>query len=418
VSIDFTQVVRPGDTALWTHGAGEPAELVTAMLRARHDIGPFRVVLAGAGYAGTVRPEHADVVGLLGFGAAGSNRALAAAGVLDIVPCHLSALPALARADLHADVVIVQLSRHPASGRLSLGACAGYLDEAIRTARVVIAEVNDQAPWTYGAASVDPGDLDVIVETSRPLVRIETPAVQQVERRIGEHVASLVEDGAVLQLGIGGVPAAVLAALTSHRRLGIHSGVIGDGLVDLVAAGAVDNSTKPRHLGQGSSVVGGLLGTERLYSFAHLNEEVRVEPIARTHDQAVLAGIPRLTAVNSAIEVDLTGQVAAEAAGARYVGTVGGQVDFVRGALASPGGRSVIALPSRAAAAGRSRITARLSGPVTAARAEADVVVTEYGVACLRGKPIPQRVRALIAIAHPDDRDELERQAHDVAGFR
>jgi acyl-CoA hydrolase len=416
--VDFTRIVRPGDTVLWAHGAGEPVELVATLLRSRHDIGPFRVVLAGAGYAGTVRPEHADVVGLLGFGAVGGNRELATAGVLDIVPCHLSALPVLARAGLHADVVIVQLSRHPATGMLSLGASVGYLDEAIRTARVVAAEVNDQAPWTHSTASVHPGDLDIVVETSRPLVTVKTPTVRQVERRIAEHIASLVEDGAVLQLGIGGVPAAVLAALTSHRRLGIHSGVIGDSLVDLVAAGAVDNSTKPRHLGQGRSVVGGLLGTERLYSFAHLNEEVRVEPIARTHDHAVLAGIPGLIAINSAIEVDLTGQVAAEAVGARYVGTVGGQVDFVRGALASPGGRSVIALPSRAVASGRSRIAATLTGPVTTARAEADVVVTEYGVACLRGRPIPQRVRSLIAIAHPDDRDQLERLAHDVAGFR
>lgn len=416
--VDFAAIVRPGDTVLWTHGAGEPVDLVAGLLSARHDIGPFRVVLGGAGYARTVRPEHADMVRFVGFGAVGSNRALAAAGALDIVPSHLSALPELGRAGLRADVVIAQLSRHPVTGQLSLGTTVGYLDEAIRAARVVVAEVNEQAPWMHSTARVDEDDLDLVVETDRPLVRVPAPSAGEAERRIGEHVASLIEDGAVLQLGIGGVPAAVVDALTSHRRLGIHSGVIGDGLLRLVAAGVVDNSTKPDHLGRGRSVVGGLLGTQALYSFAHLNPELWAEPISCTHDHATLARIPGLVAINSAIEVDLTGQVSAEAIGRRYVGTIGGQVDFVRGALASPGGRSVIALPSRVERTGRPRIVPTIAGPVTTARAEADVVVTEYGVAHLRGRTIEDRVRALIAIAHPDDREELERSAHDVAGTR
>ncbi|MEU5401446.1 acetyl-CoA hydrolase/transferase C-terminal domain-containing protein [Streptomyces sp. NPDC005963] len=415
--IDFTTIISPGDTVLWTQGAGEPLPLIERLLAQRHAIGGFNVVFGGAGFTDVVRPEHADVISFSGLGAVGCQRALCRAGALDILPVHLSELSRLisSRA-LRIDVVLAQVSEGP-QGQLSLSTAGGCAAAALSVARTVIAEVNEQAPWTFSRYPFDTGCIDLAVRTSRPLVEVPGRPPSAVDAAIAAHVAGLVRDGATLQLGIGAVPGAVAGLLTGHRDLGLHSGVIGDALVDLIESGAVTNAAKT--VDRGVSVTGGLLGTRRLFDFAHRNEGVRVEPVGHTHAPDVLRRLPRLTAVNSALEVDLTGQVSAEVAGSAYVGTIGGQVDFVRGALASPGGRSIIALPSRTTSA-RTRVVPRLSaGIVTTGRADADAVVTEYGVAELRGIPISERVRRMIQIAHPDDREALQRQAHDqVAGLR
>ncbi|MES9541477.1 acetyl-CoA hydrolase/transferase C-terminal domain-containing protein [Actinomadura sp. NPDC000600] len=415
--LDFTRFVRRGDTVLWTQGVGEPLPLIERLLEQRHDIGGFTVLFGGAGYADVVRPEHADVISFLTPGAVGSNRALCAAGVADILPCHLSDLPRLiASGVLTVDVVIAQLAENE-RGRFSLGPASGYVTAAAERARTVLAEVNDQAPWTHSRHPVDRERIDAVVRTSRPLVEVPSRPPSPTDEKIAQYVADLVEDGATVQLGIGAAPNAVARLLAAKRDLGLHSGVIGDAVVDLVGSGAVTNALKP--IDRGVSVTGGLIGTRRLFDFAHGNERLRVDPVTHTHDQAVLARLPRFTAINSALEVDLTGQVAAEVAGTAYVGTIGGQGDFVRGALSSEGGRSIIALPSRTGR-GRARIVSRIeSGVVTTARADADLVVTEYGVARLRGRPIGERVRRLIGIAHPEDREALHRQALDqVAGYR
>ncbi|MEV7007325.1 acetyl-CoA hydrolase/transferase C-terminal domain-containing protein [Streptosporangium sp. NPDC051022] len=415
--LDFTRLVRPGDTVLWTQGVGEPLPLVERLLARRHDIGGFSVLYGGAGYADVVRPEHADVISFLTPGAVGGNRVLCAAGAADILPSHLSDIPKLITAGvLRVDVVIAQLSEDE-RGTLSFGPAGGYVDTAIRSARTVVAEINDQAPWTHSRHPVDAGRLDVVVRTSRPLVEVTSRAPSATDTAIAENVVDLVADGATVQIGIGAVPNAVAGLLAGRRDLGLHSGVIGDAVVDLISSGAVTNALKP--IDRGVSVTGGLIGTRRLFDFAHGNDRVRVEPVTHTHDPDVLRRLPRFTAINSALEVDLTGQVAAEVAGSSYVGTIGGQVDFVRGAFASEGGRSIIALPSRTAS-GRARIVSRIvSGVVTTARADADVIVTEYGVAELRGRSIAERTRRMIAIAHPDDRESLGEQARDhVVGYR
>jgi acetyl-CoA hydrolase len=406
--LDLTRIVRPGDTVLWTHGVGEPLPLVERLLAQRHRIGRFTVLLAGAGYADLVRPEHADVIRFLVGGAVGSNRALCDAGAADILPCHLSEMPHLIRSGIvPIDVVIAQFSED-ARGVLSHGAASGFVGTAIRAARTVVAELNDQAPWTHSRQPVDAARVDVAVRTSRKLVEVPARPPSAADERIAARVVELIADRAVVQLGIGGVPTAVAAMLGDRRGLRLHSGVVGDAVVDLIDAGAVTDI-----------VTGALVGTQRLFDFAHDERRLHVEPVEHTHDHATLRALPGFTAVNSALEVDLTGQVGAEIAGAAYVGTIGGQVDFVRGALAAHDGRSIIALPSRTRT-GRARIVPGIpSGIVTTGRADADVIVTEHGTAHLRGRPIPDRVRRMIAIAHPDDREELNRQAHErVAGYR
>jgi acyl-CoA hydrolase len=416
-AIDFTLLVRPGDTVVWTQGAGEPLGLIARLFEQRHAIGPFRVFLAGS-YAGSARPEHADVVTIIGLGAVGTNRALCDAGAMEVIPCHLSDLPRLMRAGrLRPQVVLTQLAEN-ARGELSFATTNGFIVEAMAGARVVVAEVNDQAPWTRSrAGAVERELVDVVTRTSRPLVEVPSSPPSEIDRAIAAHAATFIDDGAILQLGIGTVPNAVAQAIADRRDLGLHSGVVGDAIVDLIEAGVITNATKP--LDRGQSVTGALVGTRRLYDFADEHPALLVEPVAYTHSQRVLNQLTGLVAINSAIEVDLTGQVGAEIAGSRYVGTIGGHADFVRGAMGAERGRSVIGLSSRVPGGMRKIVPRLRSGVVTTSRADADVVVTEHGTAELRGQPIGERVRRMIAIAHPDDREVLEREARQqVVGWR
>jgi acyl-CoA hydrolase len=405
--VDFTEHVRPGDVVTWSQGAGEPVELVEQLLEQRHHIGPFTILL-GASYTSLVRPEHADVCSFLAFGAVGSNRGLAASGRLDIIPTHLSDISRLlTRGELRVDVALVQVSGE--RGRWSAGAVNGYIVDALPRARAVIAESNSNAPWTTSVEPFPDVEFAAVVTSDRPLVELEPAQSQAVDRAIARNIVDLIPDGSTLQLGIGAVPNAVAQLMKGHRQLGLHSGVVGDAVVDLIKAGAMDHSRKT--IDPGVGVTGGLIGTKALYEFADGNPLLRVDPVRYTHAQHVLSRIEGFVAVNSALEVDLTGQVGSEVAGTRYVGTVGGQVDFIRGALASMGGRSIIGLPARTARGCPRIVPLITSGVVTVPRSDADVVVTEYGVAHLRGRPLAQRMVAMARIAHPDDREHLEREA-------
>lgn len=415
--VDLTEWIRPGDVVAWTQGAGEPISLVERLLEQRHSIGQFRVLL-GTSYAGLVTEEHADVISFIGFGVVGTSKRLADAGKMDILPINLSEAPRLLASDqLHVDVLILQVSDRGRGPGYSLGAVNGYVHEAIAHARSVIVEINEHAPWTASRTSIDLGDVSLAVRSVRPLVEVAERALTPADTAIARHIAPLVPDGATLQLGIGGVPAAVAAELADHRQLGLHSGVLGDSVLGLIQQGIVDNSRKT--IDRGVSVTGLLAGSAALYDFAHLNETIHVEPVTYTHDPGVLASMPAFTAINSALEVDLTGQVAAEVVGRSIVGIIGGQADFARGALMSAGGRSIIGLAARTGRSQRSRIVPALrSGIVSTPRADADVVVTEFGVAHLRGADIRTRVDRLIAIADPQDRPALQEEAaRVVAGY-
>lgn len=401
--LDLARYVRPGDLVVWGQACAEPLSLTERLMAQRADIGRFRCFL-GIPASDTVRPEHADQVSFLSYCGTGSNRALHQAGALQVLPCHYSALPGLlTTGPLRADVVLVQVPPPDEHGRYGLGLGDDYFSAAIDTARVVIAEVNDQVPRTAGR-SLPADTFDVVVHTSRPPAEIAPRPADPVTRKIAANVAALIDDGATLQFGIGALPEAVLTELSDRRDLGVHSGLLNDTAADLMQAGVITNARKT--VDQGVSIAGVLMGTRRLFRFAHENPAIQLRATAYTHDPGVLAAQHRLVAINSALEVDLSGQVNAEQVGGRYVGAVGGAVDFLRGAARSPGGLPIVALP--ATTGSRSRIVSRLSGPVSIARSDVGLVVTEFGVADLRGQPPAARRERLLAIAHPDHQRALD----------
>ncbi|ART56989.1 acetyl-CoA hydrolase [Acidovorax carolinensis] len=406
-------LIRPGDTLWWGQATAEPLTLTRALVEHRHALaqgGRLRVFV-GIGASDTLQPEQADNLDFFGYAAGGPHRPLADAGVLDILPSHYSHLPGLIHAGvLPADVVLLQVSPPDAQGRYSLGLAQEYLPAAIERARVVIGEVNPAIPWTHGGVHLQASDFALLIAAEHPPLEQSRAAPGPVEQAIARHVAALIEDGATLQLGIGNLPEAVLAALHGHRDLGLHSGAVGDGIAALAEAGVLTNARKSVDIGVG---IGGILmGSEKVRRWAHRNPQLELRGTDYTHDPEVLAASHKLAAINAAIEVDLTGQINAEVAAGCYVGAVGGAVDFLRGAARSRGGLPIVALP--ATAKGKTRIVAQLSGPVSTPRSDAGLIVTEHGVADLRGQTLSRRVRRLIDIAAPEHREDLERQAHET----
>lgn len=408
-ALDLSHFIRPGDTIVWGQSAAEPLSLMQAYVAQRHRFARTRVFL-GIGGSTTLQPAHADAIDMSGYAAGGSHRALGLAGVLDPVPCHYSQIPRLITSKrLPVDVVFVQVSPPNAAGECSLGLANDYLQQAMRAARCVIAEVNADVPFTHGA-SLRLCDVDAWVHSDQAVVDVGTGKTGNAEAVIAQHIASRIPHGATLQLGIGNLPDAVLQALHGHRDLGIHSGTIGDRVVELVEAGVITNARK--RVDTGITVTGLLMGSARTRRWAHLNPALRVAGTDYTHSAAALAQIDNLVAINAAIEVDLTGQVNAEVVADQYVGAVGGAMDFLRAAAISDGGLPIVALP--ATARSQSRIVAQLSGPVSTPRADAGLIVTEHGVADLRGLSLRQRVQAMLAIAAPEHREMLAASARPI----
>lgn len=409
--LDLREILRSGDRIVVGQACGEPPTLIETLIAQGGEIGGLSVFIATS-FSGLFTPAATDSFALSSMGAIGALRAVSKAHRLAIVPCHVSRVGPLIEAGiLGCDVAFVQVSPADADGMHSMGLISDYVRAAVGAARVVVAEVNDQVPHTCGER-LAPAEIDYAVMVSRPPVRVPPARIRPVDEAIARHAAAYIEDGAVLQTGVGAVPDAILRLLHDRTDLGVHSGMIGDGLVDLVEAGVITNARKK--IDRGVSITGALIGTERLYRFADRNPAIRMCSTGYTHDAAVLARLERLVTVNSAMEVDLTGQVNAEQSGAAYLGGTGGQVDFVRAGARSPGGHALVALPATAKGGTVSRITAALSGPVTTARSDVDVIVTEFGAAELTGQTLAERTRRLIAVAHPDFRDELERAADVV----
>lgn len=409
-ALDFTRLMRPGETVCWGQAAAEPLTLTRTLLAQRASIGGFKAFI-GMGWSETADIAYSDHVRFISYCATGSNRRLAAAGKLDILPVHYSALgPILER---QVDVLLLQLAPARDEGTYSLGLACEYLAPLIATARLVIAEVNDQAPFTFCDRPVRPEEIDVLVRTSRRLPEIAPSTAGAADAAIASHVADLVEDGAVLQIGLGALPDRIVRALSKHRDLGIHSGLITDGMAELMALGIVTNAKKT--VDAGASVAGLLAGTAKLAEFAHRNPAIFLRSTSYTHSAEVLERLDRFTAINSAVEVDLTGQINAEGTNGRYVGAVGGAVDFLRGAGRAKGGLPIVALPSTANTAQglATRIVARVNGPVSTARADAGIIVTEHGIADLRGLTVAQRVRRMLDIAAPEFRESLELGCRD-----
>jgi acetyl-CoA hydrolase len=404
-ALEFARLVRANDVVAWLPGTAEPTALVSRLGAQAEACPPFSI-LVGLGL-GDAFPVGRANVRVRAFGGAGTTRRFLAESAGGVLPCNVSNLCDLvAHGDLRIDVVLLQVAGPDAQGRYNTGPAIQFLREAMEHARVVVAQVNAHVPWTEGDTLIDGSRLHVLVEADTPLPQVPSSAPDAVATRIGDHIATLVPDRAVLQLGIGAIPDATTRALARRRGLGLHSGVIGDGVLGLVEAGAVDNRHK--EIDEGVSVTMALHGTDRLNAFASRNGRVQVRSPRYTHAPEVLARLSRLMAINSAVEVDLTGQINAEVARGRHIGLIGGQGDFMRAAMRCAGGRSIIALPATAAGGTQSRIVAGLTGGVvTTPRADADVVVTEYGIAELRGRTLEERARALAGIAAPSLRKEL-----------
>ncbi|MEO5885883.1 MAG: acetyl-CoA hydrolase/transferase C-terminal domain-containing protein [Candidatus Limnocylindrales bacterium] len=333
-------------------------------------------------------------------------------GRADYVPVFLSDVPRLfSSGAVPLDVVLVNVTPPDAHGFCSLGVSVEAMHAAIRAATTIIAQLNPAMPRTLGDSFIHVRDIDIAVDVDIPPYERPVGPISDIERRIGQYVAELVPDGATLQLGIGAIPAATALALHGHRDLGVHTEMFTDSVVDLVEAGVITGSRKERN--PGKIVTAFMMGSRRMYDFVRDNPMIEMRPVDFTNDTHVIRSFSRMTAINSAIEVDLTGQVVADSIGQRVYSGVGGQMDFIRGAALAGEGRAIIALPATAAGGSMSRIVGTLkpgAGVVTT-RAHARTIVTEYGVAELFGRSLRERAAALIGIAHPDHRDRLTADA-------
>jgi 4-hydroxybutyrate CoA-transferase len=409
---EAVSVIKSGDR-VFVHGvAAAPRRLVDAMTARAGELRVVEVVhLHTEGAAPYAAPELAKSFRVNTLFVAPNVRAAVQEGRADYLPVFLSEVPQLFRGGLlPLDVALVQVSPPDRHGFCSLGVSVDAARAAVQTARTVIAQVNPLMPRTHGDGLIHVDAIHFLVEGREPIPEPERREPTALERAIGRHCAELVEDGATVQVGIGTIPEAALAALGDHHRLGIHSEMLPEGVVDLVEKGVVTGEAKRIH--PGKIVAGFAFGSRRLYDFMDDNPLVQMLDAAYVNDTAVIRRNPRVTAINSALEVDLTGQVCAESIGEMQWSGVGGQMDFIRGAALSEGGKPIIALPS-VATTGESRIVSQLkpgAGVVTT-RAHVHFVVTEHGIADLFGKNLRQRAAALIAVAHPAHRDALAADA-------
>lgn len=405
-------LLRPGMRVLLPPGCAEPCTLVEEIVREAGRLRPLTLMggllLGGYPFCG---PEYRDTFRWVTFHIMPALREAVRRGQVEFIPArYFDTLWIFGPAGpWAADAVLVQTAPPDADGRLSLGVSTSYPLPLARSAPLLIAEVNRRMPRTLGDSTLRLDQVTAWVEVDRPLVAYPAPPVGDVERRISAHVSELIPDGATLQVGIGSVPEAILGALGDRRDLGVHS-LLVDAMLPLLMRGVITNARKTRNPGRMD--LGEIMGTEPLFRFVHENPLVNMEPSSLIHNPQVVARLERFVSINSAIEVDLTGQVNAESLGDRQVAGIGGQFDFVEGAYWAPGGRSVIALPSTGRGGEVSRIVARLAAgaKVTTPRHLTDCVVTEFGRADLRGRSVEQRARALIALAHPRFRAELERE--------
>jgi acyl-CoA hydrolase len=404
--LDFTELIRAGETIGWAEATAEPVFL-TRMLDAQAARCPAFRVFFPLTFSDAFSAGHPNVT-VTALGGASAGRRFFANDAKNVVPANISDVTGLiANGQLPIDVVLVQVSGPDENGRYNAGLGIEHLHAAIGRARLVVAQVNPALPWTHGDTAIEPGAIDVLVPAVEPPIELLRQPAGAIDRTIAENVARLIPDRATIELGLGAIPEAVTRALGGKQGLGVHSGAVGDGIADLMAAGVVDNRHKEIDLGV--TVATMLMGTVQLYRFADHNPALCIRATSYTHDALVLGNFRRFVAINGALEVDLTGQVNAETASGRHIGLVGGQMDFVRAANRAPEGRSIIALQSTNRERTRSRIVAKLAdGIVTTPRAEADLVVTEHGIAELRGRTLAERARALVAVADPIFRAELE----------
>ncbi|MFP4439570.1 MAG: acetyl-CoA hydrolase/transferase family protein [Chloroflexaceae bacterium] len=411
---DAVKTIQPGQRVFLEGMSGVPRTLIKALVERApelHDVELLQMLTFGE--ADYVNPGIEQHIRTNTMFISPNVRQAVNEGRADFTPIRLFEIPNLCRNLLHIDVALIQVSPPDDDGFCSFGVEVGISKPAAFAADRIIAEVNPQMPYTRGDSFIHVSRLDQIVEVDYPLPEVGMGSGDPIELAIGEHVVGLIDDGATLQMGIGGIPDGVLYRLRTAglRDLGIHTEMFSDGVIDLMEMGVITNARKTIH--RGKFIAGFMLGSQRLYSFVHDNAMIEMHPIDYTNDPFIIAQNEKMTAINSAIEVDFTGQVCADSIGHRFFSGVGGQVDFVRGAARSKGGKPIIALPSTARDDTVSRIVPALktgAGVVTS-RNDVHYVVTEHGVAYLHGQTVRNRVQAMINIAHPKFRDELTAQA-------
>jgi 4-hydroxybutyrate CoA-transferase len=404
------EMVRCGDRLWIQSGCGTPSTLVDALVARASVLRNVEIVhMKTLGIAKYTQPEYQGVFRHRGLFLGENVREAVVAGRADYTPIFLSEIEGLFFSGaLPLDVVLMQVSPPDDHGFVTLGTTVDCTLNAARCARTVIAEVNERMPRTHGETAIHVSRISAIVETSRPLLELHPEPFTAMHRRVAENVASLIQDGATLQTGIGGIPDAVLACLGDKRDLGIHSELVGDGVIDLMESGVLNGERKSLH--RGKAVISFVLGSQRLIDYIRDNPAFEFRPICYTNDPFVVAQNDRMVAINAALQVDLTGQVCSDSLGIKPYSGFGGQVDFIRGAARSRGGVPIIALPSTAKNGTVSRIVPVLepgAGVVTS-RADVHYVVTEHGIAYLHGKTLRERAETLIAIAEPRFRGELE----------
>lgn len=405
--------IKSGDRVVISHAVSEPSYVIDALVANAAAYENVEIVhMVAMGKCEYAKPEMAGHFRHNALFVGGATREAVASGRGDYTPCFFYQIPQLFATSMPVDAALVTVTPPDENGMCSLGVSVDYTLAAVKNAALVIAQVNDQMPYTGSQSLVSVEKIDCFVEHSAPIIELAPPRIGDVERAIGEHCAALIRDGDTLQLGIGAIPDAVLLFLKDKKDLGIHSEMFSDGVVELVEDGVITNKRKTLH--PGKLVAAFLMGTRRLYDFVDHNPDLEMRPVDYVNDPTVIARNDNLVSINSCVQVDLMGQVASESVGLKQISGVGGQVDFVRGAAMSKGGRSIIAMPSTAAHGSISKIVPLLDegAAVTTSRNDVDYIVTEYGAAHLKGRTLRERARALIEIAHPDFRPEL-RQVYE-----
>jgi acyl-CoA hydrolase len=408
-------IIQPGNRVYVHGGAQTPVCLLKELARQTKRLKDIELVFISVyGDIEVTKPEYSDHFHVNSLFVSESIRCAVNEGHADYVPVFLSEIPELfKRKILSVDVALVQVSPPDDHGYCSLGVSVDIARSAVNTAEHVIAVVNPNVPRTHGDGLIHSSRFDSMVKCDDPLYEVKySDKVGPIELKIGEHIAGLIDDRSCLQMGIGSIPDAVLRCLSNHKDLGVHTEMFSDGIIDLYEKDIINNKYKQIH--PNKAVTAFALGTKRLYDYVDDNPAFQFLDIDYVNDPHVIRRNNKMIAINSAIEIDVTGQICADSIGTYQYSGVGGQMDFVRGAALSEGGKPIIALPSRTAK-GVARIVACLKpgADVTTTRAHVHYIVTEYGVAYLFGKNLRQRAKALINIAHPDDREGLERSCHE-----
>ncbi len=404
--------VRSGDRVFIQGAAMTPYKLINGLVSRYESLNDVEIIhLHTEGQAAYTEKPYSQAFKMNSVFVGPNVRQSVKEGHGDYIPIFLSEIHLLFRRSiLPLDVAFIQVSPPDSHGYCSLGTSIDITIPAIQTAKLVIAQVNPQVPRTHGDGFIHVSELDFTIEEDAPIYGHDLPVASEIENKIGANIASLVEDGATLQMGIGAIPNAALQNLGNHKNLGIHTEMFSDGILPLVESGVINGSQK--EVKTGKIVTCFAVGSQKLYDFMDDNPLVHMKEAAYTNDTAIIRRNPKVTAINSAIEIDLTGQVCADTIGQMQFSGVGGQMDFIRGASLSEGGKAIIAMPS-VTKKGISKITPFLKegAGVTTTRAHVHYIVTEYGVVDLYGNNLKQRAKALISIAHPDHRESLEKAA-------